>query len=89
MGLGCILLPLLLTNKLVAGFHFHFRMTAHIEVDEQFDHYLERLGSTLVWLSWLSVGYKQEERYSTVQNMHYSVAALALEMAVLALELAV
>ena len=43
MGLGCILLPLLLTNKLVAGFHFHFRMIANIEVDEQFDHYLERL----------------------------------------------
>ena len=45
--------------------------------------------SMLVWLSWLSVGYSQEERYSTVQNMHYSVASLVLGMAVLALELTV
>ena len=51
MGLGCNLLPLLLTNKLVTDFHLHFRVTAHIEVDEQFDHYLERLESMLVWLS--------------------------------------
>ena len=75
MGLGCNLLPLLLTNKLVTG--FHFRMTAHIEVDEQFDHYLERLGSMLVWLSWLSVGYSQEAQYSMVQSMHYNAAELA------------
>ena len=53
MGLGCNLLLLLSTNKLAMGFHFrlHFRMTAHIEADEQFDHYLERLESMLVWLS--------------------------------------
>ena len=59
MGLGCNLLPLLSTNKLAMGFHLHlhFLMTAHIVVGEQFDHYLERLGSMLVWLSWLSVGY--------------------------------
>ena len=77
--MGCNLLPLLLTNKLVTGvhFHFHFRMTAHIEVDEQFDHYLERLGSMLVWLSWLSVGYSQEAQYSMVQSMHYNAAELA------------
>ena len=79
MGSGCNLLPLLSTNKLVMGFHFrlYFQMTAHIEVDEQFDHYLERLGSTLVWLSWLSVGYSQEAQYSMVQSMHYNAAELA------------
>ena len=77
--MGCNLLPLLLTNELVTGFHFpfHFRMTVHIEVEEQFDHYLERLGSMLVWLSWLSVGYRQEARYSMVQSMHYNAAELA------------
>ena len=58
-------------------------MIVHIEVDEQFDHYLGRSGNMLVWQCWLSVGCILEERYSMVQNMRCNEVALVLGLVVL------
>ena len=58
-------------------------MVVHIEVEEQFGHYLERLENMLVWQCWLSVGCILEERYSMVQNMRCNEVALVLGLVVL------